>query len=361
MVWNERLGDRWGLFLATFDLAGNLLSGPIAVSEPAARPVLNQMMRPGLAWDGQGWGVVWPDLRTGTTDIRYTHIAADGVTKEIADLAVSDGGVAAFGPRVAWNGSHHAVVWFDSRSATNQVYLRRLDRDGTPAGASVAVTTAADLSDFVDLAWDGASELGLAWLDVREGQTLVYFRRLSLAGAALSAETRIVDDPNVFDNGEAQLALRRTATRWAVAMEDFRTGDLSGVEIRLAFADPATGAKLGADLLVSAPLDVFASDHPSLAWDGSRMLVAWHDGASGADSLEVHAQSLDETGNPAPHPRRVLTTGHAPAGRARIPIIKYLGSSYAVVWLDERDFGAGSTAYLRLFDGSGNPASGEIL
>ena len=354
MAWYERLGDRWGVFFATYDLDGNLLTGPLPISEPVARPVINMSLRPGLAWDGQGWAVVWPDSRTGAQDVRYAHVSASGATKETGDVVVSDGGVDALGPRLAWNGTHHAVVWTDARSATSQIYLRRLALDGTPTGASVAVTAAAEISAaLLDFAWDGAGELGLAWIDDRDSVAGVYFRRLSTTGVALSAETRIAD-PVALGVVNAQLALRRTANRWVVAAEDFRDGDLGPIEIRLFFADPATGGKLGADVLASSPADLFLSDHPSVAWDGTTLLVGWHDAASTPDAIEIHAQAMDETGNPGLNPRRIVTTGHAPGGRAQPAAIEPLGNGSAVAWLDERDGSGGADVYFRLLDGSGS-------
>jgi hypothetical protein len=364
MAWYERLGDRWGVFFATFDLAGNLLTGPLPISDPAARPVVNMMLRPGLAWDGQGWGVVWPDLRTGAQDVRYVHVSAAGTSKETADVVVSDGGVDAWGPRVAWNGAHHAIVWGDARTATNQLYLRRVARDGTPAAASVAVTTTAQIglgTAFADLAWDGAGELGLAWIDLRDGGGLsaVFFRRLSTAGVPLSAETRLAD-PNTLGIIETQLALRRTANRWVVAAEDFRDTDPGPVEIRLSFADPATGSKLGPDVLASTPADPWFSDHPSLAWDGTTLLVGWHDAGAAPETMDVQVQAMDESGDPGVNPRRMVTGGHGPGGRAAPAAIEALGNGAAVAWLDERDGTGGSDVYFRLLDGTGTPTTAEV-
>ncbi len=240
------------------------------------------MLRPGLAWDGQGWGIVWPDSRTGVRDVRYAHIAANGYTKETIDVVVSDGGVDAFGPRMAWTGSEHAIVWVDGRTANNQIYLRRVARDGTPVAASTAVTSGAGLwrrgvrrrrlgrrrraGSGVERPARGQRGRGLP-------PPFVADRRAALRGAPSLG-------PGRARRRHFQLSLGRTATRWAVAVEDIRTGDLGPVEIRLTFADPATGAKLGADVLASSPLDAFVSDHPSLAWGGGTLAVAWHDASS---------------------------------------------------------------------------------
>lgn len=358
MVWFERLHDEFGLFFQTIGLDGDLLTGPIAVAEAAAVPTVNQLLAPGFAWDGQGWGIVWPDIRNGFTEVRYAHIAADGVTKGTADILVNDNGSFAFGPRLAWNGTHHLVAWFDSRTSTSQIYTRRLARDGTPAGASVAATTGAVTANvsFVDLVWDGGSEVGMTWLDRRDGRGAAYFRRLALDGTPLSPETRLADPDPTAD--QAQLALRRAASHWVVAAEDFRAPEFNE-EIRLSFADLA-GAKLGGDVVVSTPLADDQADDPAIAWDGSRLLVAWHESVA-ADSLEIVAQVVDEDGDPGANPRRHLTSGHAPGINAAIgaATLELVPSGFVAVWEDLRS-NLGSDPLLRRVDGAGLPFGAEI-
>ncbi len=358
LLWYERLGDEFGLFFERLDPAGNV-QGPVveAFQSPELEVPYYDGNR-GLAWAGVGWGVVWNEWSPVDWRRRchFAHLDATGEV-DVGPTLISDSPEDAYGPMLAFNGTDWGVAWFDNRDGPWQLRFRRVGVDGSAAGPSVAAATGGT-GFHADLRWSG-DELGLAWADGRDGDLAVYFRRLDVDGAPLSAETRISDPfiPDTFEVDSNNTVLRWSGDRWAVAVDDTRTGD-DNAEIRLSFAD-AGGNKLGSDVLVSTA-DGFLSGNPALAWDGATLLAAWRD-TLGADSAEIHAQAMDESGDPGANPRQVLTSGHVPGlGPVHRPNMAFTGSGQAVAWADFRAGRALGDVLLILVDGNGAPLTGEI-
>jgi hypothetical protein len=72
-------------------------------------------------------------------------------------------------PRIAWNGQQFGMVWSDQRSGTREVYITTLDENGQPG-----VTASRPR-----IAWDGAG-FGVFWVgdcDADTGHCPVYFNR----------------------------------------------------------------------------------------------------------------------------------------------------------------------------------------
>ena len=357
MAWLEQLGDRWGLFFRRLDLDGTPLGPPVKVSEEVGHPETTNVMRPGLEWDGSGWGLAWADSRSGTRAVYYAHLDPSGA-KNTADVLVSDSPAAVGEPTLEFSGEGYSVTWLDYRNGNGQVWLRRIGLDGSTLALSLQVTSEGVANWFQDTEWSG-SELGLTWNDGREGDYRVYFRRLAADGTPLSPETLIQDvapPPDGSSSGN-DLTLRFADDRWLVIADGGYESTVSA-EILLMAADLA-GAKLGADVMASGPADGRTSDFPGAAWGDGTLLAAWHDTAD-QGTLQVHAQAMDSAGSPTA-PRRVLTaTGGPGPGTQGWPSVAFTGTRYAVAWPDNRADAGGWDLYLRLTDGDGQPVTGEI-
>ncbi len=361
VTWMQRQGNSNGVFFRLFDRNGVALSGPRRVDDDAdpIGPLFpgstssNSVLRGNLAWDGQGWAIATTQFRFGpgptdlTSEVRYVHLSSDALTIA-APVRVDDGDGTASDPRLAWNGTDYGVVWYDDVAPVPVVRYRRIARSGTALGASVVVTAADELLQGFDLVWNG-SEYGLAWNDARDGDSAIFFLRLDLAGAGLAPLQRLSDP----DAGANNVVLRWLGDRWAVAIENDRS---DGLEIWLSFAS-AAGTKLGADVRVSDNTDATFGDFPGLAWSGADLLVAWQ-GAATADSMEIHAQALDQTGDPSGRPHRVLTAGHTP-GSGAVPTMLDLVATpagHAALVVDGRSAQAeGADPRLYLIDPDGAP------
>lgn len=370
LLWTERLGNTNGVFFRKLATNGRPLTEKLRIDQ-ADDPLENDLtsgVAPGpntsglgnLAWDGGGWGATWREFPgLDPAQVAFSRIAADGRSR-IPPVVLSDGpaGASAFDPRLVWNGASHSVIWVDDRTGSDQLHLRAVGTDGVPLAPSVALTIASALSGQPALGWNG-SHLGLTWIDGRDEDDALYFRLFSTAGAPASAETRLTDPAGPEFRYSYEPAIAWAGDRWAIAATDFRA-DVMNEEIRLSFADE-DGDKLGADVVVSTPVDEFLSMSPALVATPSGLLVAWHDGGV-SDSLEIHAQALDVSGSPTAA-RRILTGGHVPGFGVlrfgRTPqLIPLPGGGHAVAVLEEDGIFAESR--LLLTDALGN-VTGEIV
>ncbi len=359
VTWMQRQGNANGVYFRLFDVSGAPLSGPRRVDD-AADPIgpanpgtvaANSVLRGNLAWDGQGWGIAYHQFVSGpgpgqfAIGVRFAHLSSDALTIT-SPVIIDDSGGTASDPRWAWNGTDYGVVWYDDGGPTPVLRYRRITRDGAALGPSVMVTPADELAQGYDLVWNGL-EYGLAWNDARDGDSGVFFLRLDLQGAALAPLARL-SDPGA-QSGD--VVLRWLDDRWAVAIDDSR----DTTEIWLSFAS-AAGTKLGADVRVSDPADGFFGDFPALAWHGGNLLVLWH-GAGAADSMEIHAQGLDQSGNPGARPHRVLTAGHAPGSGTFTNMLDLVATplGHAVLVIDGRGGMDGGDPRLYLIYQDGAP------
>lgn len=88
----------------------------------------------GFAWTGNELGAVW---RRNTSQIVLTRFDANATSlgPEI-EVSPSTTGAA---PTLGWVNGEFIVGWTDMRSGTNQIHLRRFDRDGNPLTGEVLV------------------------------------------------------------------------------------------------------------------------------------------------------------------------------------------------------------------------------
>ena len=219
---------------------------------------------PTLVWTGTEHGIAWYDDRDGDTEIYFTRIAADGT--EIGDDArvTMDGARSEF-PSLAWNGDGYGLVWNDTRPGTFQIYFARLDTAGVKVGGDVRVSTSTALAASPRLTYTGDG-YGVAWHDNRDMMGLqIYFARIGADGALIGTETRL------SAGGNASIA--RSGSEYGVAWPD---NPAMGGEIQLARLD-ASGAVSGAPAAVTETTStaraaslVAAPDGWAIAWADRR-------------------------------------------------------------------------------------------
>jgi hypothetical protein len=105
--------------------------------------------------------VVWEDTRSGEEEI-YITFADDPAGTQI--VVESEGGSANW-PTVAWNGDQAAVAYYQFRDGPPRIYLSLVDANLAHVGADLEVTEQA--ARFPSIAWSG-DHFGLAWA-VKDG------------------------------------------------------------------------------------------------------------------------------------------------------------------------------------------------
>jgi hypothetical protein len=230
------------------------------------------------------------------------------------------------GPKVAFDGTNHLVVWSDLRAGdVHDVYGARVNRSGAvldPVGIPIA--TGDQSESEPNVSFDGTNFL-VAWSDTRPAdlETDVYATRVSPAGAVL--------DPGGF----------------AVATG---TGPQSPAGISFGGGNhlvlwSAPGARLLANRVTPAgavldgvgiPIAQATSDLESaeVAFDGTNHLVVWSGGGSGPpDVFGVRV-------TPAGAVLGQFVISAASSSQSRVTV-DFDGTNYLVAWVDRRSDSAG--------------------
>jgi len=313
---------------------GTPQSGPSPVTQSTSAST------PSIAWTGNEYGIAWSDFRDGNFEIYFARMAADG-TKLGADVKVSASGSSAYGPSLVWTGTQYGVSWTDNRDGNYEIYFARLNASGVKQGADVRITNDAENSvaqESGSLAWSG-NEYGVAWTDDRDGNTEVYFARISSAGVKLGADLRVTSDANSSDYPK----IAWSGSGYGVVWEDNRDGNYEVYFARISSA----GVKQGADVRLTSATGLSVS--PSVTWGGGEWGVAWYD-ARDAGGYETYFTRVNTSGAEVGADVRLTYA----TGSSLYPDLAWTGSEYAIAWYENRD-GGNTEIYFGTFayDGSG--------
>ncbi len=235
-------------------------------------------LHPAVAWNGTSWGLVYADDSAGNYELYFRKLSASG-TPSAAAVRITNANGRTDWPDLVWTGSNYALAYDDDRSAAGKhdLYFQRLDTNGTRIGGEVRVTTDPARQSSPILKWNGTS-FGLAWTDYRvSGNREIYFRRLNADGSPLGGELRVTNDG--ADSAWPDLSWNDVDHEWALVWHDTRDGNS---EIYFGRVSEA-GARIGSDTrLTSANGD---SSYASIDWNGFQYGVSWQDERSGNPAI----------------------------------------------------------------------------
>lgn len=227
--------------------------------------------------------VVWKQDRGATgADVVGRRLAGDG-TPTGAEIVISESAsLEQYRPRVAHNptADEYLVAWYEERGATGfDVMGRRLDGDGTPLGADLAISAGAGAEQYLPrLAFNAAwNEYLVVWHELRAGSWDVMGRRVAATGAALGADFQISGAANTQE--QATVVANPTSGECLVVWQEDRgtTGsDIIGRRVT------AGGVVVASDITIA--IGATHQFQPTAALDpvANEYLVGWVDGTTTA-------------------------------------------------------------------------------
>lgn len=255
------------------------------------------------ASDGAGGVIVtWADIRSANWDIYVQRIDTDGTPRWTVD------GVAIctlFGdqssPDIIPDGAGGAIiVWGDNWSAVDwDIYAQRVDEDGAtywaPGGIAISVAAENQLSPAIVA--DGTGGAIIAWKDLRGGISYDIYAQRILIDA--TGTTRWVTDGVViceaFQSQQEQDLVPDLEGGAVIVWEDYRTGNH---DIYAQRVDSLGAVQWEADGVIVHQIDTDAQVGPTIATDGaSGIIVAWSDDRNGPVFSDIYAQRIDSEGN----------------------------------------------------------------
>jgi hypothetical protein len=246
---------------------------------------------------------------------------------------------------VAVSGSVVHVVWSDFRhlGLNFEIYYRRSTDGGVNWDPETRLTNDNAKSGVPSISVSGPN-VHLVWLDNRDGNPEIYYKRSTDGGSSWGSDTRLTNDP--FSSDEVSVAVSGSLVH--VVWTDYRNGQIDIYYKRSSDG----GVNWGPDTPLTN--DNALSFLPSIAASGSAVHVVWQDlrDRITTESYEIYYKRSTDGGSSWDSDTRLTNN---PAS-SRHCFVAASGSLVHVVWLDERDVNGNGEIYYKR-NPTGNPTS----
>lgn len=244
---------------------------------------------------------IWRDDRNGNSDICSCQ-SRDGGASWTANTKVSDDvtGAPQDWPDVAVDAQGNLyVVWLDGRLGEPTIFFARSDNGGLDWSKNVQVNEQAGKPSALarpTIAVDLAGQVLVAWEDLRNGDSDIFFARSPDGGLTWEGDVRVNDDSTSRPQINPSLAVDIVGKLYLAWRDDRNGPQVPDPDIYFARSDDG-GRTWSPNVRVNDDKSGRLQDKPSLAVDGrSRLYLAWRDdrnGESVPDPDIYFARSVD--------------------------------------------------------------------
>lgn len=259
MAWSERSpgADNIDLMFRRFDAT---TLAPLAPIQPISTADMNVSSAPLMAWNGTHHGVTWYESARGAagsdlhSPLFFALLDVDG-NRVRGNVRVPAPNPPVGNQLLIWDGSHWGLIgtFSDSDLTTtlySDVYLLRLNEDGSASGAPVLLTSTAQVSEGpVGAAWNAVQgQYGVAFVRGNDTSYQVLFQRFAATGAPVDAQPVVLDsfNPPSGEFGFGNVVVAWDGANWAISWNRDDPTGLVESPVYLRRVDGATGLALGA-------------------------------------------------------------------------------------------------------------------
>jgi MYXO-CTERM domain-containing protein len=313
-------------------LTGPSLTPEFGMDNPTTGP--SQASASASAFDGSRFFVVWQDRRQPATHIYGTRVDAAGAVLDHGGISIGTTTAAQGNPAIAYGGGQYLVAWEQtpSSSTTPKIYVSRVSVDGVvldPGGVAVSTNTGnRELAPAI--AFDGTNFL-VVWGVGMGSNGRIAGARISAAGKLLDTTSIVVSSiSSPYTEAQSQPAVIFDGTNYLVAWQDDRS---SPWDIYANHVTPAGAPLDGTGFVVANTTD--QELQPAIGFaGGGNALIVWTDWpADSSGDTVIYGRFVGPAGTLLD--TAALTLANA-AGTQRDPAVTFDGTSYLVVWGDQR-------------------------
>jgi hypothetical protein len=237
------------------------------------------------------------------------------------------------------------------------VYARRYDSFGSPVGGEFQVNTFTPRNQFnPSAAMDSAGNFVIAWDSYYQNdpESGIYAQRYNSSGSQVGGEFHV----NTFtQSGQSTPSVAMDSVgNFVIAWQSFyQDGGEYGVYAR---RYDSSGSPVGGEFQVNTTT-AKSQRRPSVAMDsGGNFVITWEGRNLYVNQYEIYARMYDGAGNPLTGEFQVSTTT---AGTRNFPSVAMDSSgNFVIAWEDSWQDGSHSGIYARRYDSSGSPVGGEF-
>jgi hypothetical protein len=342
-------------FLVVWSGAGSVqgrrLSPGGAVLDPAPIELSSSVGRgPEVSFGGGIYLVVWTGRVSdgAPTVVMATRLSPDGVVLEPADVPVVTPGGEQLQIDIAFNGTHHLLVFEQGDPSSRDVHGTLLTTDGQTLGPGQPISAAVGEQRRPVVTSTGSGFL-VAWEDHQEGRS-----ESDIHAARVRADGSVVDDPGIrIGTATDGFGYGAHDASWdgVDALVTWQTGDGAG-SIR--------GGRIDRSGTLRDPAGVELVDgrHPASAFDGTHHLVT---SVTSAERVQGHVEASRVTPDLVPLDPEGFAIAVGANQQTDVDMV-FDGVNQFVVWIDDRSgqravYGARVGPDGQNLDGAGFPIS----
>lgn len=283
-------------------------------------PAVSEAHLNNIASSGDNVHVVWHDLRTGSSEIYYKR-STDGGISWSGDIRLTNAPGLSRIPAISVYEDNVYVVWEDQRDGGDtEIYYKLSTNRGTSWGGDIRLTNDPASSSIPRITVTGQTG-HIVWVDRRDGNDEIYYKRTVNGGSTWGADTRLTNDTSVSDRSNINTSGSIVHVTW----DDTRHGN------REIFYKRSTDGGLNWSADTRLTNNSFSSTLPFITSSSDDVHIVWYDNRDG--NSEIYYKR-SQNGGISWNADIRLTNNTAFSGVATTAVFD---KALHVVWNDERD------------------------
>lgn len=276
---------------------------------------------PALAISGQDLHIVWEDNRDGNGEIYYKNSTNSGISWG-ADTRLTNYAQNSNVPAISISGQVLHVVWVDYRGGSPKIYYKRSANAGVSWGPDSLLIGSPPTSICPTISSSGLT-LHLAWMDTRNGNDEIYYKRSLDGGLSWGVDTRMSFNSQISLGPCITANEQNVHLVWSEPPQSFNTSEI--------YYKRSTDG--GASWLPDTMLTNYAnaSVYPSISASGSFLHLAWTDFRDA--NYEIYYKYSSNAGL-SWNPDTRITNYPATSEQSHIEVS---GQTLHVVWSENHD------------------------